>query len=116
MEERIILYIFFIVIRWNSDLHGKGAKDRQLLQAAGRVVTECEAPCGGREAQSAWGRISNTGFVVWNETNQNTQEDKNERFFNKIKYGLDKTMCKFPANVAFDKATNRQTEIKHEMW
>ena len=25
-------------------------------------------------------------------------------------------MCKFEANFAFDKATNRQTDIKHEMW
>ena len=24
-------------------------------------------------------------------------------------------MCDFSANVAFDKATNRQTDIKHEM-
>ena len=32
-----------------------------------------------------------------------------------IKYGRDKTMCECSANVAFDKATNGQTDIKHEM-
>ena len=31
-------------------------------------------------------------------------------------YGLDKTMCTFSANSVFDKATNGQTDIKHEMW
>ena len=35
---------------------------------------------------------------------QNTQEVKNERF---LKYRLDKIICEFSANVAFDKATNR---------
>ena len=35
----------------------------------------------------------------------------NERFL--INYGLDKTMCTFSANFAFDKATNGQTYIKH---
>ena len=30
-------------------------------------------------------------------------------------YRLDKAMCEFSAYVAFDKATNAQTDIKHEM-
>ena len=45
--------------------------------------------------------------------NQNIEKVKNERVFY---YGLDKTMCKLSANFAFDKATNGQTDIKHEMW
>ena len=47
--------------------------------------------------------VSAQGFDV---RNQNTQEVNNERFL----YGLDKTMCKFMANVAFDKVTNGQTD------
>ena len=43
-------------------------------------------------------------FTISESTSQNTQEVKNERF-------LDKTMCTFPANFAFDKATNKQTQI-----
>ena len=31
------------------------------------------------------------------------------------KNGLDKTMTEFSAYVAFDKATNGQTDVKHEM-
>ena len=56
---------------WCNDffyLHGEGAKDGQLLQATGRVVTECEVLCWGREAKSARGRHSHTGLVLWNET------------------------------------------------
>ena len=34
---------------------------------------------------------------------------------NAFQYRLVKTMCEFSANVAFDKATNGQTDIKHEM-
>ena len=46
-------------------------------------------------------------------TNPNTQEVKLERFFN-----VDQTkQCAiFWATFAFDKATNGQTDIKHEMW
>ena len=32
---------------------------------------------------------------------------------NAIEYGLDKTMCRFWAHFALDKATNGQTYIKH---
>ena len=35
---------------------------------------------------------------------------------NAFLYGLDKTKCEFAANVAFDKGTNGQTDIKHELW
>ena len=31
-----------------------------------------------------------------------------------VKNGKDKTMCNFSAFVAFNKATNRQTDIKHD--
>ena len=34
---------------------------------------------------------------------------------NAFKDRLDKTMCGFPTYVPFNKATNRQTGIKHEM-
>ena len=40
---------------------------------------------------------------------KNTQEVKNECFL------IDKTMCKLSAYVAFDKATNGQTDIKHKL-
>ena len=43
--------------------------------------------------------------MTFKEANQNTEEVK----MNGIWYGLDKTMCKFSANVALDKATNGQT-------
>ena len=34
---------------------------------------------------------------------------------NAFLYGLDKTMCNFPAMFAFDKAMNGHPDIKHEM-
>ena len=34
---------------------------------------------------------------------------------NTFQYRLDKTMCEFSPYVASNKATNRQTDIKHEM-
>ena len=43
--------------------------------------------------------------------NFKTHEVKNERFL----ILLNKTMCEFSAYVSFDKATNGQTDIKHEM-
>ena len=33
---------------------------------------------------------------------------------NAFQYRLDKTMCEFSAHVAFNKATDGQTDIKHE--
>ena len=51
-------------------------------------------------------------LLAFKQTNQSTQEVENERFI----FGLDKTMCKFYANFAFDKATNGQTDTKYEMW
>ena len=50
--------------------------------------------------------------LAFQETTQNTQEVKHERFV----FGLDKTMWYFAANFAFDKSTNGETDIKHEMW
>ena len=35
---------------------------------------------------------------------------------NAFYYGLNITMCKLSAHVAFDKTTNGQTDIKQEMW
>ena len=45
------------------------------------------------------------------DPNQNTQEVKNERFF---KYRQHKNKVGISAYVAFNKATNGQTDIKHE--
>ena len=54
-----------------------------------------------------------TTASVKNKTNQNTQEVKNDAFFSN--YGQDKTMWTFSHNnVAFNKATDRQTDIKHK--
>ena len=52
-------------------------------------------------------------LLAFKETNQNTQAVKMNAF---LFYGLDKTMCTFSANFACGKATNGQTELKHEMW
>ena len=40
---------------------------------------------------------------------ESKHEVKYERFFNKTK-----TMCKLSAYVAFNKATNGQTDVKHD--
>ena len=45
-----------------------------------------------------------------NYVNQNTQEVKKRTF----QYRQDKTMCECSAYVAFKKATNGQTDMKHE--
>ena len=50
-----------------------------------------------------------TVSVQGNKSKHTISDVKNERFI----FGLDKTMCTFSA---FDKATNGQTDMKHEMW
>ena len=51
------------------------------------------------------GQFSSVQFSSVKFRNQNTPEVKHERFM----FGLDKSMCKFSANFAFDKATYERT-------
>ena len=45
------------------------------------------------------------------ETNQNTQEAKNKHFLMSTRQN---NLCKFSAYIAFNKAVNGQTDLKHK--
>ena len=51
--------------------------------------------------------------IAFKETNQNTHDVKNERF---LITWTRQNNARISENVTFDKATNGQTDIKHEMW